>query len=169
MIQIGLIIDSKQQSIISRLIIGSVAITKAMFGNSVDESTFFRNTLGKTSSILVLTLSMTGFLLFTSYTSVFTSVLAVKELKIPFQSLTELAALSEFKLRTFPKGSTKTDIQKKAEDNKAITKAITDFIEPHHADIGSTIEDHSAWLNQNKGPNIGLLYEKDVFNSIVTS
>ena len=165
----GLIIDSKQQSIINRLVLGVVAITKAMFGNSVDESTFFRNTLGKTSSILVLTLSMTGFLLFTSYTSVFTSVLAVKELKIPFQSLTELAALSEFKLRTFPKGSTKTDIQKKAEGNTDITRAINDFIKPHYAYVGATIEDHSAWLIQNKGPNVGLLYEKDVYNSIVTS
>ena len=168
-IQMCLIIDSNQQSKINRIILGGVAITKAMFGNSLDESTFFRNKLGKTSSILVLTLSMTGFLLFTSYTSVFTSVLAIKELKIPFQSLTELAALSEFKLRTFPQGSTKTDIQKKAEGNTDITRAINDFIKPHYAYVGATIEDHSAWLIQNKGPNVGLLYEKDVYNSIVTS
>ena len=160
---------SKHKSVDEGIILGAVVVFQAMFGNAFDENVLFRDKFAKTKSILVLTLSMTGFLIFASYTSVFTSILAIKELKIPFQSLEEFASLSDFKLRSFPAGSTASDIEKKAEDNAEIAKAVTKFIQPYYADVDDTITEHTAWMMKNKGPNVGLLSEKDVYYSIVTS
>ena len=168
-IQFYLRIVSKHKSVDKGIILGAVVVFQAMFGNSFDENVLFKDKFVKTKSILVLTLSMTGFLIFASYTSVFTSILAVKELKIPFQSLEEFASLSDFKLRSFPAGSTAADIEKKAKDNAEIAEAVTKFIEPYYADVDDTIAEHTAWMMKNKGPSVGLLSEKDVFYSIVTS
>ena len=78
-----------------------IAISKAVLGNSFDEETLFPRKSSRSGSILMFCISLTGFILYSSYTSCLISLIAIKEVNIPFKSISELPQHSEFKIGTY--------------------------------------------------------------------
>ena len=148
-----------------------VVIVRALFGHSFDEKALFGKTQSRTGSLLVLTLSLTGFIIFVWYTSIFTSSLAIKELKIPFRSMKEFSQLSSFKIRSYNGGSTSIDLRRIAQKDAKISEAVDKFIVPHfynakNQDPGNSHMHHRLWFRENRGPKVGMLFEEYTLVSI---
>ena len=84
-----------------------IAIIKAFLSQSFEEQTVLSKRLTLTSSFLVCTLSMMGFIAFAAYTSCLTSILAANSVHIPFTTMDEFAQYKDFDL--FSLQSTATD------------------------------------------------------------
>ena len=80
------------------LINSGIAIGKALLGNSFEEEILFPKKSSRSGSILVFTISLTGYMLYSFYTSCLVMFLAVKEVKIPFNSVRKLPQFTDFKV-----------------------------------------------------------------------
>ena len=130
--QISTFFSVNYGSRMSYLLEAAVAIVQAIFGTSFNGNGLYNVKYSKAISILVLTLSMIGFLIFTSFMSIFTSILTVKELKIPFETLEEVSTLSEFKLKSYSSGAIYDAIKEKAKENPKFAEAVAKFVEPFY-------------------------------------
>ena len=75
-----------------------IAIVKAFLSQPFDEQILHSKRLSWTSSFLVFTLSVMGFLIFAAYTSCLTSILAANSVHIPFTTMDEFAQYDDFKI-----------------------------------------------------------------------
>ena len=168
--QISILPFMKCESRKNYLIKVSVAIVQALFGNSFNCNGLYDRRSSGAISILMLTLSTLGFLVFTSFMSIFTSILTVKQLKIPFEALDEISTLSEFKLKSYSSGSIYDTILDKAKRNPKYAEAVAKYVEPYYVSVNEsdTYKIVTDWFIGHKGPNVGLLIEKDTYNSILT-
>ena len=116
--------DSDGQSIQNKCMQNGIAIVQALFGSSFDENALHGQRPSRSISIIVAILSLMGFTLFVCYTSTFTSSLATKELKIPFQSLKELSQHASFRLRSFCYGTTITRLNKTISEDSELTNQL---------------------------------------------
>ena len=111
-------------------------VAKAFLGNSFDEEYLFSRKSSKAGSILLFTMSLAGFILYSSYMSGLISLLAVQEIKIPFKSLKDLKQYTEFKIGVYGKGSTYASIKRFTEEND-MEREFANFISPMNQ-IGPT-------------------------------
>ena len=112
------------------------------------------------SSLILITLSLAGAVIFTSYTGVLTSIIAIQEVNVPMTSLEELAKFSDFKLGTLGNTSSNQQINQKILANPSLLNIYNKFILPYEGTQGLKSED---WLELNKGPYVGLFASSSVF------
>ena len=141
----------------------TVAIIKAIFGNDFNDEELFSNFKSKSRSILVFTLSLSGFLIFVSYTGIFTSFFASNQFQIPFKSLDELSHLKSFKIGNYGNGSTTNELKRKARQNPEILKAYEKFIKPYR--LGHS-DKFTSWLLENKDSTSGFIAESSSYYSM---
>ena len=111
-------------------------VANAFLGNSFDEEYLFSRKSSKAGSILLFTMSLAGFILYSSYMSGLISLLAVQEIKIPFKSLKDLKQYTEFKIGVYGEGSTHASIKRFTEEND-MEREFVNFISPMNK-IGPT-------------------------------
>ena len=160
LLQFSKIVDPEGQSIRNRWMQNGVAIVQALFGSSFDEHALHGQRPSKSSSLLVAILSIMGFTLFVCYTSIFTSSLANKELKIPFKSLSELTQHSSFKLRAYCGGSTTGALNRIIANDSKLENVYEKYVIPNCRPPGESTVDDKKWFVENKeSKDIGILNE----------
>ena len=80
-------------------------------------------------------------MIFTSYTGVLTSIIAIQEVNVPMTSLEELAKFSDFKLGTLGNTSSNQQINQKILANPDLLELYNKSILPYEGTQGLKSED----------------------------
>ena len=140
-----------------------IAIIKTFLSQSFEEQTVLSKRLTLTSSFLVCTLSMMGFIAFAAYTSCLTSILAANSVNIPFTTMDEFAKYKDFKLYGFQGGSTPTWLRLRSLESKEIERAYNTNIVPY---LGEGISHTKKWIASSYGVKTGFITAADYLEEL---